>query len=305
VLILENPGLPGSSLITGALYAGLQLLLPGEVAPSHRHTQSALRFIVEGAGAYTAVDGERTTMAPGDFDHHAVVDLARPRQRGRRCGGVARRPRHPDSSRCTTRRFAERYPEAVQPVTRPKATPTRAGPNLALLGHAHPTRTSPMFNYRYAKCRAALARLHADGVCDPAARRADALRQSRDRWLGDAHAGHLPPAPARGLSRPAAPVDRRTVYCCVEGARRAPHRRTTCSNGGRATSSSRRRGRRARSRPPPNADTVRVLRPARAGGRSGLLREENDFRSQRLKQVKGSCRSSSAPDGSASSRRRT
>jgi gentisate 1,2-dioxygenase len=37
------------------------------VAPSHRHTQSALRFIVEGQGAYTAVDGERTTMHPGDF----------------------------------------------------------------------------------------------------------------------------------------------------------------------------------------------------------------------------------------------
>jgi gentisate 1,2-dioxygenase len=37
------------------------------VAPAHRHTQSALRFIIEGHGAYTAVDGERTTMQPGDF----------------------------------------------------------------------------------------------------------------------------------------------------------------------------------------------------------------------------------------------
>ena len=45
----------------------LQLILPGEVAPAHRHTQSALRFIVEGEGAYTAVDGERTTMRRGDF----------------------------------------------------------------------------------------------------------------------------------------------------------------------------------------------------------------------------------------------
>ena len=41
--------------------------MPGEVAPSHRHTQSALRFVLEGHGAYTAVDGERTTMSPGDF----------------------------------------------------------------------------------------------------------------------------------------------------------------------------------------------------------------------------------------------
>ena len=38
VLILENPGLPGSSAITQSLYAGLQLILPGEIAPSHRHT---------------------------------------------------------------------------------------------------------------------------------------------------------------------------------------------------------------------------------------------------------------------------
>src|SRR5215470_10336816 len=67
VLMLENPGLPGSSAITQSLYAGLQLILPGEIAPSHRHTQSALRLIVEGSGAYTAVEGEKTIMQPGDF----------------------------------------------------------------------------------------------------------------------------------------------------------------------------------------------------------------------------------------------
>ena len=67
VLILENPGLKGHATITGSLFAGLQLILPGEVAPAHRHTQSALRFIIEGHGAYTAVDGERTAMQPADF----------------------------------------------------------------------------------------------------------------------------------------------------------------------------------------------------------------------------------------------
>ena len=67
-----------------SLYAGLQLILPGEVAPAHRHTQSALRFIVEGTGAYTAVDGERTIMRARRLRHHAVLDLARPRQRQRR-----------------------------------------------------------------------------------------------------------------------------------------------------------------------------------------------------------------------------
>lgn len=67
VLVLENPALRGQSSITATLYAGLQLILPGEVAPSHRHNQSALRFIVEGKGAFTAVDGERTPMHTGDF----------------------------------------------------------------------------------------------------------------------------------------------------------------------------------------------------------------------------------------------
>jgi gentisate 1,2-dioxygenase len=55
------------SRITQSLYAGLQLILPGEFAHTHRHTASALRFILEGSGAYTSVDGERLTMQPGDF----------------------------------------------------------------------------------------------------------------------------------------------------------------------------------------------------------------------------------------------
>jgi gentisate 1,2-dioxygenase len=67
VLMLENPGLPGQSAATGSLYAGIQLVLPGEVAPLHRHSQSALRFILEGAGAYTAVNGEQIFMHPGDL----------------------------------------------------------------------------------------------------------------------------------------------------------------------------------------------------------------------------------------------
>ena len=67
VLILENPGLPGTSGITTSLYAGLQLILPGEVAPCHRHTQCALRFVMDGEGAFTAVDGEKAVMRPFDL----------------------------------------------------------------------------------------------------------------------------------------------------------------------------------------------------------------------------------------------
>lgn len=67
VLVLENPAMSGSYQITQSLFAGLQIILPGEIAPAHRHTPNALRFIVEGEGAYTAVDGTRLPMAPGDF----------------------------------------------------------------------------------------------------------------------------------------------------------------------------------------------------------------------------------------------
>ena len=67
VLILENPALRGTSQVTSTLYAGLQLIMPGEMAPAHRHTQSALRFIIEGHGAYTTVEGDKVSMEPGDF----------------------------------------------------------------------------------------------------------------------------------------------------------------------------------------------------------------------------------------------
>jgi gentisate 1,2-dioxygenase len=67
VLVLENPSLRGSTYIVNSLYAGLQAIAPGEIAPSHRHTPNALRFVIEGEGGYTAVGGERATMRPGDF----------------------------------------------------------------------------------------------------------------------------------------------------------------------------------------------------------------------------------------------
>lgn len=67
VLILENPALKGKSQITPSLYAGVQMILPGEVAPAHRHTASALRLIMSGEGGYTNVEGEKVEMHRGDF----------------------------------------------------------------------------------------------------------------------------------------------------------------------------------------------------------------------------------------------
>ncbi|WP_163536281.1 cupin domain-containing protein [Gracilibacillus sp. YIM 98692] len=71
-IYFQNPGLIyrqpwGHVSTTQTLYAAVQLLLPGEQAPSHRHTQSAIRFVTEGEGAYTIVQGERIFMEEGDF----------------------------------------------------------------------------------------------------------------------------------------------------------------------------------------------------------------------------------------------
>lgn len=72
VVFFSNPGFEGLEpwgwgALTNTLYAGVQLLRPGEKAPAHRHNQSAIRFILQGTGAYTTVEGERIDMEPGDF----------------------------------------------------------------------------------------------------------------------------------------------------------------------------------------------------------------------------------------------
>jgi gentisate 1,2-dioxygenase len=168
VLILENPALRGQSCITQSLYAGLQLILPGEVAPSHRHTQSALRFIVEGSGAYTAVDGERTIMHPGDFiitpswtwhDHGNDADVPVAWLDGLDIPMV----RFFDAG------FAENDAAWSQKVTRPEGNSmARYGANMLPVRHAPPYgATSPIFNYPYARSREALATLLRDGELDP------------------------------------------------------------------------------------------------------------------------------------------
>jgi len=68
VLVLANPGHGLEKMQASAtIYLGMQLLLPGEWAPAHRHTPNAVRMIVEGAGAYTTVDGEKCPMRRGDL----------------------------------------------------------------------------------------------------------------------------------------------------------------------------------------------------------------------------------------------
>lgn len=67
VLFLADPGRGGAMQTTSTIYIGLQLLLPGETAPAHKHTPSAARIVVEGEGAYTVVDGDKLPMKSGDL----------------------------------------------------------------------------------------------------------------------------------------------------------------------------------------------------------------------------------------------
>jgi gentisate 1,2-dioxygenase len=167
VLILENPGLRGQSKITTDLYAGVQLVLPGEVAPAHRHTQSALRFVLEGDGAHTAVNGERTRMHYGDFiitppmawhDHGNETDQPMFWLDGLDIPIV----QFLDAS------FAEHHDEDEQPIARPAGdSQARYGSNLLPIDQRAAPGASPVFNYPYARTREALTQLARTDAWDP------------------------------------------------------------------------------------------------------------------------------------------
>jgi gentisate 1,2-dioxygenase len=217
VLILENPGMPGKSQITGTLYAGLQLVLPGEVAPSHRHTPSALRFVLESEGGYTAVDGERIAMHPGDFivtptwtyhDHGNdsnspivwmdVLDL--PLINSLAAG------------------FAEHHPQDTQPVTKhPGDSLARFGNGLFPVNFKPAAEVSPVHVYPYGQSRAALL----DGAKSAEAHRSHGFKM---RYINPATGGSpiatigtfLQMLPAKFSGAPYRSTDA-TIYCVKEG----------------------------------------------------------------------------------------
>ena len=173
VLIFSNPGLFGRGPATSTLSANLQIINPGEVAPSHRHTASALRLIVEGHSAYTAVEGEKTYMEPGDFittpnwtwhDHGNEGDVPMVWLDGLDSTLVG----------ALDAAFREEYPEESQPLTKSDEISQR----LFAAGSLRPTWVSrgglhsPLINYKYAQTYDALSRLSRetegspfDGVC--------------------------------------------------------------------------------------------------------------------------------------------
>lgn len=69
VLSYANPDLDNGrgARATTNLNCGIQVLMPGETARPHRHTANALRFVLEGSGAKTVVDGKGCPMEVNDL----------------------------------------------------------------------------------------------------------------------------------------------------------------------------------------------------------------------------------------------
>jgi gentisate 1,2-dioxygenase len=217
VLILENPALRGKAAITHTLYAGLQLILPGEVAPAHRHTQSALRFVLEGEGAYTAVDGERTYMSPGDFiitpswtwhDHGNDSDKPMVWLDGLDIPLVG----------MLDAGFMEPGNAETQMVTKPAGDSlARYGSGLLPVDWRPESRTSPVFNYPYARTREALETMRKRDEWDP-------CHGLKLRYANPATCDHAMPTMAtfmqllpKGFSGAAYRCTDGTVYVAIEG----------------------------------------------------------------------------------------
>lgn len=166
VLILENPGMRGQARITRSLYAGMQLVMPHEVAPCHRHSQSALRLMLEGK-AYTGVGGERIEMAPGDFVitppgawHEHANDGDEP--------VVWLDGLDLPLVQLLDAGFAERHEQEVQPQTAPPGySLARYGANMRPVGERPAALTSPVNHYPYARSREVLAAMSRQGDTDP------------------------------------------------------------------------------------------------------------------------------------------
>ncbi len=68
VVRLVNPGLDQKhGFATHTIQVSFQYVKPGEYARAHRHTPAALRFVIQGNGAYTTVNGQQCVMEPGDL----------------------------------------------------------------------------------------------------------------------------------------------------------------------------------------------------------------------------------------------
>ncbi len=160
VLALANPGLKGLPYTSSTLWGAIQYLGPHESAPAHRHTPAALRFVIQGDGVWTTVNGDATDMHPGDLiltpswtwhDHSNPTDAAMVWFDGLDLPFVA----------ALESVFFEMYPESMQKVDggHNRSELLYGGRATRPLGVAAEPRYSPLLLYRYKDTERTLARL--------------------------------------------------------------------------------------------------------------------------------------------------
>jgi gentisate 1,2-dioxygenase len=217
VLVLENPGLRGRSQVTGSLFAGLQLILPGEVARCHRHVASALRFIIEGRGAYTSVEGERTEMSPGDF-------ILTPSWMFHDHGNAGDQPvvwldglDVPMVNMFDTSFAGHPGPTSQPAPVEAGASRARYGANMLPVDYTPATSSSPVFSYPYSRSREVLDVLARTSPLHP-------CHGAKTRFVNPVTGGHPMPTIAAFMQLLPAGFDGQryratdaTVYSVVEG----------------------------------------------------------------------------------------
>ncbi len=217
VLVFENPALRGQSKITNSLYAGLQLILPGEIAGAHRHTASAIRLILDGEGAYTQVDGEKTLMKYGDF-------VLTPNWTAHDHGNESKVPMIwldvldiPTVNFFETA-FAEHLDDAVQNTARvDNDSLWRFGSGVLPDGTDTSMIRSPVINYAYERVRPILDRMKKTGDADR--HHGFRLRYANPfngGWSSPTMGAHLSLFPANFKSEPYRSTDG-TIFVCLEG----------------------------------------------------------------------------------------
>jgi gentisate 1,2-dioxygenase len=217
VLVLENPGVRGKSSITGSLYAGIQLILPGEIAPPHRHTAGAIRFILDGEGAYTQVDGEKTLMSPGDF-------VITPSWTAHDHGNDSNKPMLwldvldvPTVNFFATG-FSENLGEDAQNTRREHGDSLdRFGSGVLPDGADMTLNRSPIVNYTYKRLRPVLERLQRAGDVGPHhGARVRYANPVNGGWVTPTMGAHLALLPKGFKGKDYRSTDG-TIFVCVEG----------------------------------------------------------------------------------------
>jgi gentisate 1,2-dioxygenase len=160
VVYLANPGRTDVTAAVGWLYSGLQVMGPGECASSHRHSASALRFILEGSGAFTNVDGHKMTLGRNDF---VLTPNGTWHEHGVAEGGTVciwQDGLDIPLMNALEANFYEVHPELQQAVTYPvdDSTASWAGAGLRPAGVDWTKRYSPLLKYEWAPTYEALQR---------------------------------------------------------------------------------------------------------------------------------------------------